>query len=111
MKCLKEWLEIAANIAAIVTGIVAFWAWWCLKRDFSNKQKLLESYLKDEKEKAKKAGKQGEHSAARITKETGLSESEILRASYNNPRIGRVVPKDERLAQQVLFYYNDKPLN
>ena len=111
MKCLLDWTTLIANVASIVTAIVATFTSWWLWRRFRSKKKMLEDFLRDELENAKKVGKQGAHGVPFITKEIGLSESEILQASFKNPRIKKLVPHGDGISKEVLFQYNENSPN
>jgi hypothetical protein len=112
MNC-KEKLEIAANIAAIVTAIVtasvSSWLWVRFKCDRYQKKKELEKYLNDVRQKAKIDNTQGARSAIIISRDTGLTESEIWEICAKNPRINKLakINRETNLGEEILFQYND----
>jgi len=108
MTC-KETLEFAANIAAILTFLGGAGAWCYYQYGFCHKRKVLEKHLKEEREADKKLGKQGARSFLHLTTKLGLTETDILRASFNNCHIKRLERLDEKgFAEKILFqYHND----
>jgi len=106
-----EKLELFANIAAILTFLGGAGAWCYYQYGFRHKKKELENYLK-EKFKGKSSGGDYQFSFLHLTKELGLTESEILKASFCNRRIKRVTkPDKECFADKILFQYNDTNSN
>ena len=102
----KETLEYFANTAAILTLLGGVGAWCYYQAGFILKKRELEKFLKEEGESDQKKGKQGAYSFLHITAKTGLTESEILQASFRNPRIKRLEKLDrEGFADKILFMY------
>jgi len=107
----KEQLEFCANIAAILTFLGGAGAWCYYRYGFRHKRKVLEKQLKEEGEADKKQGKQGKYSFLHLTAKLGLTEAEILQASFNNPRINRLEKLDNNgFVEKILFEYNDDNL-
>lgn len=103
-----EHLEFAANIAAVLTFFGGLAAWCFYRYELCQKRVALEKQLQFELEDAKKSGKQGAVSFLHLTAKTGLTESEILQASFKNSRINRLEKLDsEGFAVKILFQYND----
>ena len=74
---MKEWLRIGANIASILTSIIAVGAsvvYWENKR---SKRTRLERYLKAKKERSPNDA----FSATRLMADLGMTEEEIFAAS------------------------------
>ena len=102
----RDWLGLVANIAAIVTALVAFAgsAWFVMER--SAKRRRLEAYLKD----ARDAGKdKGQRSILHLIARVGLTEQEILQASFRSKHIGRVLTTNttDGIAKDILLEYRD----
>ena len=101
-----NWLGLLANIAAIVTAVVAFAgsAWYVVER--CAKRLRLESYLKAERD----AGKyKGQRSMLHLVARVGLTEQEVLQASFRSRHIARVLTtnKLDGMAKDILFEYRD----
>lgn len=101
-------LEIGANITAVLTFIGATGAWCLYRLGFRKRRMELERCLKEDGEPFKARGLPGEFNFLHIMTNTGMTESEILRASFRNPRISRRErPDTEGYAREILFKYND----
>jgi hypothetical protein len=104
----KEKLEIVANITAILTFAGATAAWCYYQYGFIKKRKELERCLEEDGRPYKKTGNQGAFTVQHITARTGLTESEILQASFKNPRVNRVErPDADGYTREILFQFND----
>jgi len=102
----KDWLGLVANFAAIVTAFVALAGsgWYLVER--GNKKRRLEAYLKAERD----AGKdKGQRSILHLIARVGLTEQEILQASFRSKHIGRVLTtnKADGIAKDILLEYRD----
>lgn len=100
-----DWLSLAANISAIATalvaGVTACWFW----RDALLKRQKLERYL--EAEKAKGVDR-GQRSILHLMTALGLTESEVLQASFRSSKIKRRIKSDgDGLAAHMLLEYSD----
>ena len=104
MSCL-EVLGTLANVASIVTAVVAAWVALYYWHDRCAKQKRLEQYLKAEHEKSNALA----HTIVHLMAKLGMTEAEILRASFASPHIVHKIRKDYEtgLAAQLLFEYSD----
>jgi hypothetical protein len=100
-------LTIAANVCAILTFLGALIAWLNFKWNFWSKTKRLEDYLRDSGVHAKSKGKVGQFTSLHLIRHVGLTEDEILQASFASKRIERVVSVDPETSKtnQLLFYY------
>lgn len=107
---MKITLEMAANISAILTPIVGVFLWWQYQWSFCRKRRRLKSYLKAEKDKAKD---QGQRSLLHLMVKVGLTESEILQASFRSHHIKRLETIDPKthLAERILFEYTETDSN
>jgi|SRR5579859_2174988 len=99
-------LETAANIAQIMTAIVAVVASAYYWRDQRRKRIKMEEYLKAEK---KDNPNRHIHTTLHLMANIGLTEDEILRASFRSRHIKRLVHvnRDTSLADDLLFEYQD----
>ena len=102
----NDWLGFLANIAAIVTALVALIgsAWYIVER--GGKRRRLEEYLKAERD----AGKdKGQRSILHLVARVGLTEQEIMQASFRSKHIERVLTtnKLDGMAKDILFEYRD----
>src|SRR5712664_433364 len=89
------WANVASVATLVVTLLgtaVGIYGYLKYRFDFWKKSKRLEDYLRKEKEKG---NDQGQRSSLRIVRDVGLTEDEIIKISFSNPRIVRRVDKDE----------------
>ncbi|MCC8954614.1 hypothetical protein H8B02_14545 [Bradyrhizobium sp. Pear77] len=105
---MEEWLRVGANVASILTSIIAAGAsvvFWASKR---SKRTRLENYLKAKKEKSPDEL----FSATRLMADLGMTEAEIFAASFASRHVVRDVRKDHStgFAAEVLFRYRDDPI-
>lgn len=102
----KDWLGLVANFAAIATALVAVAgsAWFVMER--GAKRRRLEAYLKAERDKGQD---KGQRSILHLVARVGLTEPEILQASFRSKHIGRVLTtnKADGIAKDVLLEYRD----
>jgi len=103
---LHNWADLASVLTFVITLIgagVGVYGYVKYRRDIRQKANRLEEFLREEKIKGED---QGQRSIIRIIKDVGLTEDEIIQASFRNPRIGRrVVAGEGGLATQLLFEY------
>lgn len=95
-------LAALANIASVLTAVIASGAsayLWCDKR---GKRKRLEDYLKTKRGRA--------HTVVHLMAKLGMSEAEILHASFASNHVVHKVRQDYEtgLASQLLFEYSDE---
>ncbi|HKM48941.1 MAG TPA: hypothetical protein VJX69_15225 [Terriglobales bacterium] len=97
-------LETVANLAEVLTAIVAAIVavyYWCDQR---KKRVRLEDYLRKEnlENPAKKT-----HTVLHLMANVGLKEDEILKASFRSQHIRRSIHsnRDTGLADDILFDY------
>jgi hypothetical protein len=108
VNCWIEWSTLVANFATIVTAVVVVWAWSRFRWNLRKKRKTLENYLRSEKQNAQGTSKKGAHFVPVISKETGLTESEIFQLSDESNHIERLVHVDKTGAgDKILFLYKD----
>jgi hypothetical protein len=101
-------LETAANVATIPTALIATLAAAYVWRDARQKRVRLEQYLKAEKVAG--SGK-GQRTILHLMANVGLTEAEILHASFGSNRVARKLGKDEKtgLANVLLLEYTEQP--
>jgi hypothetical protein len=104
---MAEWLRIGANIASILTSLIAAAAsiiYWLHKR---SRRTRLESYLKAKKEKSPVEA----FSVTRLMADLGMTEAEIFAASFASRHVVRGVRRDRAtgFAAEVLFQYRETP--
>ena len=104
---MAEWLRIGANIASILTSIIAAGAsivFWANKR---SKRTRLERYLKAKKERSPDDA----FSTTRLMADLGMTETEIFAASVASRHVARGVRRDRvtGFAAEVLFQYREDP--
>ena len=102
---MEQWLRIAANIASILTTVIAATAsivFWANKRA---KRARLETYLKDKKQTSPDEA----FSVPRLMADLGMTEAEIFAASFASRRVARGIRRDSvtGFAAEVLFQYRD----
>jgi hypothetical protein len=100
-----EWLRIVANIASILTSIIAAAAsavYWMNKR---SRRVRLESYLKAKKRKSPTEA----FSITRLMADLGMTEAEIFAASFASRHVVRGIRRDRAtgFAAEVLFRYRE----
>ena len=102
----NESLGIIANIAAILTFAAAVFAYCSYRLEQRLKRKRLEEYLKN----AKHTGSdRGQRSLLHLMAKAGMTESELLNASFSSNHISRKIAKDENSdrAQALLLEWKD----
>lgn len=101
-------IELLANIASIVTALVTASAALYFCRDKCLKGKRLENYLRNEKTSA---GAANAHTIIHLMAKLGLTEAEVLHASFKSRHIVQKVRADSNsgLAAAILFEYSDSP--
>src|SRR3712207_5418868 len=76
---LPDGIGVIADLASIATAGLAAWAYWRFRGERRLKLKRLETYLKAERDKGKD---QGMRTTLHLVRHVGLTESEILNASF-----------------------------
>lgn len=101
-------LAVAANIAAIFTALVAAGAYGRYLLDRRRKRQDLEAYLKRERDAE---NDKGQRSLLHLMARLGLTEAELLQASFRSRLIERRVaanPTTNRAEALLLQYCNKK---
>jgi hypothetical protein len=104
-------LETLAHVAAILTFLIALFGYAYYLFGFYWKRVKVEGYLKRARDivSSEKNGKKGIHTAFHLMKEVGVTEEEILQASFHSKHIKRYVSVDEDTgrANGMMFGYQD----
>ncbi|WFU01956.1 hypothetical protein QA648_17930 [Rhizobium sp. CB3171] len=99
----EKHLEIFANIAAILTAVIAVWAYGRFLWERRQKRLRLESHLRDEKEMR---ADEGQRTLLHLVANLGMSEIEIVDAAFRSKVIRRRVSLDEQgRADRLLLEY------
>ncbi len=85
-------LENIAHVAAIATAGVALVAYCRYQNERSRKIKRLVDYLRDQK---KKNVDKGQRTLIHLIRHVGMTEAELLNASFENKNIDRRVKEDD----------------
>ncbi len=102
---MEEWLRVGANIASILTSIIAAIAsiaYWLNKR---SKRTRLESYLRAKRQTSPTEA----FSVTRLMADIGMTETEIFAASFASRHVIRGIRRDRNtgFAAEVLFQYRE----
>lgn len=91
-------LSFVANIAAILTAIIAVLGYGAYRWDQRKKRKKMEEYLKAEKD----AGKgRGQRSLLHLMANVGMTEAELIQASFRSNHIERKIAPDDKTGRAV----------
>lgn len=97
-----------ANVASILTAVIAAIAsiWYFLSG--RRRMKKLEAYLRTEKNKTAGREDRGQRSLLHVMARVGLTEQEALQASFKSPYIKRLLATGQahHLATDILFEYD-----
>lgn len=101
-----NYLEIAANVAEILTAVVAGFAYIHYRLSQSRKRKRLEHYLRSERVSNPK---RRTHTILHVMAQVALTQEEVLRASFDSSHIDRLIHAhpDTGLADDILLRYKD----
>jgi len=99
-------LEITAHWAAILTALVAAGAYFRYRWDIHSKRIQLENYLKAEKSAARD---KGQRTILHLMARLGLTEAEVLQASFGSKHMVRRIAADPTTlrADAILLEYVD----
>jgi hypothetical protein len=102
MTCLDTIADLASILTAVVAAGAALWYWLCNW----TKRKRLEEYLRQE---SLNNPSKHTHTVLHLMAQLGLTESEVFSASFASRHIVRRVRKDDDtgLAAHILFEYAD----
>jgi hypothetical protein len=100
-----HWLSVAAELCAILTAIVALFAYVQYLCRRTRQKDALERYLRSEKAQAQ-AEDQGQRSFLNIMAATKMTEDEIVSAAFRSAHVRFVkVPDDKGLTKELLLVY------
>ena len=85
-------LGTIASFAAIITAIVALFGYGTYRWDQCGKRRRLENYLKSEKAIG---SDQGQRSLLHLMANVGMTEAELIQASFRSKHIERKIAKDD----------------
>jgi hypothetical protein len=91
----SHFLEVVGNWAAIATAIVAVLGYCKYLCERRGRRTKLEEYLESRKREATSQGKKGQHTILHLISKLGMSESQILEASFQSSKIERVVKQND----------------
>ncbi len=97
-------LEKVAHWSAILTSVIAVFGYGKYRVDLCSKRRRLENHLRKEKEKGRD---KGQRTILHLIAEIGLTETEILQASFRSKCVKRrksVDDKDNRTNAILLEY-------
>jgi len=101
---MKEMLDVMSSIATIATPTVAALAWLWYQNDLRSKKVKLENYLKG----GNGPGKTPQHTIVHLMAGLGLTEAEILQASFRSQHVKRLLTLDDKgLPNRILLEYED----
>jgi hypothetical protein len=105
-------INFLADIAAILTCIVVVVVWVRFEWSTWRKRKRLENYLRFQKRNATK-GDRGQRSILHLMANVGLTEIEILQASFKSRHLKRHAANSEssRLAGDILIEYDESGIS
>jgi len=100
-------LEQIADLSAVITAMVAFFGYGIYQLHQLQKRRRLVRYLKKEREKGLD---EGQRTTLHLMAQLGLTEAEILQASFRSKQIVRKIKKDDEtgLARELLFQWVGK---
>ena len=99
-------LGTIANVAAILTAIIAFFGYGAYLLDQRSKRTSLEKYLRAEKQGGTD---RGQRSILHLMANVGMTEAEIIQASFRSKNISRKIAKDDSSgrAEALLMEWTD----
>jgi hypothetical protein len=103
MDCLKEILNVTADIVAIVTGILAAIFYFQFRLRKGRKRKLMEAYLKQQRDTG-----HPQRTVVHLMSKLKFTQDEVYQAGFASDHIFTSVLVAEGLATEVLFGYTDQ---
>ncbi len=103
MHDMADWASVFTFVVTLLGAVVGIYGYARYRCQIRHKRIRLENYLREEKATS---GDKGQRSILRIMGDVGLTQDEILQASFGNARIGRCVTQDEQgFAKLLLLEY------
>ena len=103
-----KWVDLASVLTFAITAIgavIGVFGYLGYLLGIRKKSKRLEQYLRAEKQKGEN---KGQRSVLRIIRDVGLTEDEIIQASFRNHKIRRrIIPDEKGIADQLMFEYEE----
>src|SRR6267154_3523438 len=96
-ECMKWWVDFTSILTFVITAIgasVGVFGYIRYRCEFRRKSKTLEEYLRLKKQEDKPLNKHGQRTVLQIVRDVGLTQDEIIKISFHNPRVGRRVKPD-----------------
>lgn len=103
---MSDSLASLANIAAIITAAVALFGYLAYQIGQCRKRIKLEQYLRSEKQQG---SDNGQRSLLHLVANVGMTETELIQASFKSKRIIRRIKQDKNsgLADSILLEFKD----
>lgn len=98
-------LSIVSDWAAILTAVVAIFAYGMYHCDQRSKRRTLEKHLKAEKDRS---GNEGKRTILHLMGHLSMTEAEVLSASFRSKKIRSFFVTDSKgRADALLFQYDE----
>lgn len=105
-----DWLDLLAQLAAIFTALVAGGGYGLYRLERLQKRRRLEAHLKAASENAPAfEGDTGKRSVLNLTARLGLTEAEILQASFASKTIARRIAADDKTGRAAALLLEYEP--
>jgi hypothetical protein len=105
---LRTSLETLADLASILTAVVAVLATVYYKWSIRHKCRKLEKFLKLEKERDPNPVTQGQHNTVYLMAVLGFTGDEVLQASFRSKNILRIPVQNPEFKRAVDILYRHK---
>lgn len=101
---IEDWFGLAADLAQVLTSIVAVWLWVRFILSAHRRRKALERYLRYEKNRSKDRGMR---SILHLMSNLSMTEEQIYSAAFGSKCVSTVPLTNEKsgLAESILFVY------
>ncbi|MBB3356018.1 putative iron-regulated membrane protein [Rhizobium sp. BK049] len=100
-----SYLETLANVAAVVTALVAIFAYGRYLWERRAKRLRLEKHLAEERDTS---DDMGQRTLLHLIAHLGMSEADIIDAAFRSKVVKRKVATDDKgRADRLLLYYDD----
>lgn len=96
-----------ANLASVLTAIVALWVWAKLNWDARRRRNQLELFLKIKRERVAPMKFKGLRSALRIMRTLPMTEEQILSAAFSSKRIRIWSPSPNNPKAELQFQFDE----
>jgi hypothetical protein len=110
---MTETFSILANIAQVVTALVAGWAYFAYRSKLKRKRLRLEKHLAEERSSVlpKATADMGQRSVTHLMARVAMTEADIPEAAFSSDLIESYVSTDSETghAAKLLFAYKPPP--